>query len=160
MINPGVLLKAYADLIRAVPEIAAALGQDIERIIPYFGECEATPSLTLAIYRAPAPGLLVVYRGFSPKGGRGTEYLRHDFSVIFRPGETFGSDPPENHYQVLQLLMDGVPSGSGLALSLTQWHPDLNAPDVATCRRVALVVDLVGTQLDYWQIDISCVEKS
>lgn len=124
MTNPADILAQFIVLLRAIPELVAAMNDDDQRIAVYGGKYPAENSLARAIDKLQAPGILVAYMGTGLGSLGQGESENHLFSIYGRAAEESADDAPAGYYQIGRLLVDGTPSGQEQKMQLLTVHTD------------------------------------
>jgi hypothetical protein len=152
MINPSEIAINLVDLLRSIPELVAEMG-DAERIFAYHDRYPQNISLSLAIYRMPAPSIMVAWQG-SGIGSFGIAGAwKHRFSIYVRAGENLEDDPPTGYYRLARLILKGVPTGSPQPLLYTMVHPSCHAMEPGDFARQT---DAEG--VDYFELPVTFTE--
>lgn len=135
MIKPAEIVDALVDKLRAIPELVAELGA-AENIVPYHSRYPTEVNLFQFIHKQKAGSLVVAHRG---TGFSGRSEWQHRIEVYLRSGENVPDDPVRSYSTLMQLMMDGIPSGQPVSLLQGDIH---TSNGVATS-------DLVSVNFDY-----------
>ncbi len=160
MINPGVLLEALVAALRGIAELVQEMDGDVERIRGHYDAYPTQASLARAVYDMKAPGILVAYRGYGYQTGRYGSAWMHSFSIFAKCRRTNPGDPAGTQHRALQLLVEGVPAGSGKRLLDTEVHDSCLSMELPVCTRQTQVIDALGNMQDYWEFKTAFPEKS
>lgn len=159
MINPGVLVAGIVAALRAVPELVAECNHDELRINAYVDRYPDSASIARAVWKMPNPSILIAYQGFGPGRVRAMETWRHQVTVFLKLRELGPDEASEAYYRALELLVNGVTTVSGQRMLATEVVADCYAMDVPSAGRRSLVIDQVGTTIDYWEFTAVFTEK-
>lgn len=153
MINPAEIADSVVALLRDIPELVEEMAGDPERIFVYHDQYPKKVSLTLAIYQAPSPSIMVAWQGTLPGSFGGSETWKHQLSLYLRTRETFDGDPPTAYYRLFRLITKGVPTSVGQPMLNATVHPSCHPMDVPSISRAT---DQEG--LDYFEVSVSFTE--
>ena len=154
MINPGILVEALVARLRAIPELVAEMNGEPRRIRAYHYRYPREASLARALYELDSPALLVVWRGTEPgRFGRDAVW-QHRFSLFLRSREIFDQEAATAAYQIVELLIDGIPEGGdGQRMLDTVIDPSCYPMDVP---RVVAASDVEG--VDVFEVELRLTE--
>lgn len=154
LINPAEIVDALVDLLRDIPDLVEAVGDDPERIFAYHDRYPKNVSLDKARYELPSPGIMVAYQGTAPGSFGGFEVWRHEISLTLRAAEEPDKgEPPAGYYQLFRLIVKGIPAGKGVPMNNLTVHPSCHPMDTPTMRRQT---DAAG--IDYFEVLLSFTE--
>ncbi|MBI2818127.1 MAG: hypothetical protein HYX72_14425 [Acidobacteria bacterium] len=153
MINPADIADSLVALLRDIPELVEEMGGDPERIFAYHDQYPKKVSLTLAIYQAASPSIMVAWQGTLPGSFGGSETWKHQFTLYLRARETFEGDPPTAYYRLFRLITKGVPTSIGQPMLNATVHPSCDPMDVPSISRQT---DQEG--IDYFEVSVSFTE--
>jgi hypothetical protein len=149
MVDPEDLVDELVALLRAVPALVTAMGEDATRIYGYDDEYPQTTNLPRAIHKMASPSVMVVYAGFGIGSmGRG-QPINHAVTICVRPG------PDASIFDIGKLLVDGTPTGQAVAMIYLTVDTALDPMEVEG--RYNRQVDAEG--VEYWELNISFNEK-
>ena len=135
MLNPGPLVDAIASTLRLIPDLAATMtvvdgNSDPDcRISAFHYRLGKEHRLVEAIYKMPAPSMLVVWDGSGPGTFDGQTVWKHRFSVHFRMGNAAGLADPVDYEQLWTLLCNQPPTGSPVNIRYMELYPGLEIMD-------------------------------
>ncbi len=118
MISPSEITANIVTLLRAIPTLLPAMGNDEERIYVYDDTYPVAVNRTNAILTAPSPSIMVMHRGVRELSA-GWKFS-HRISMFVRPmaGETYSN--------LIYLIISGVPAGQTLGFPNCEVHPGLD----------------------------------
>ena len=110
MLNPSPITDAIASVLLSIPELNAAMG---DRISAFHFRLGQEHRLAEAIYKMPAPSMLVVWEG--TKGGNfdGQTIWKHRWAVYYRMGNAAGVADPVGYEDLWWITCNRPPAGSG-----------------------------------------------
>ena len=122
MLNPAPITDAIVAVLQSIPELAAAMTvldaqqNPVCRIGAFHYLLGQEHRLAEAIYKMPAPSMLVAWEG--TKGGNfdGGTIWKHRFGIYYRMGNAAGVSPPVGYENLWTLTCDGAtgaPDGDG-----------------------------------------------
>ena len=160
MTPPYQIADAIVAALCAIPPLAYQMGSEggsLPNIKAYHDAYPVANSIQHAIRNVPSPGMLVAYMGQDPQGDY--ERYGHRFSVFMRMKTTGTEDSPLGYDSLVQVMLDGVPTGPNypeqLTFRLMAVHPNCDPMNAPTWERVT---DVDG--LDYFQIDLTYTERN
>jgi len=153
MIDPAILVNAVVTALRDIPSLLAEVRGDAERITAYRDKPPDNVSLDEAIYRMPAPSVMVAWQESGPGNFAEWEAWKHQVSIFVR-----ADDAPDlnvasgSFYRIFQAIWKG-PRNAGETLRNTTVHADLYPMDVPTFRRIR---DIEG--VDFFEVAVTFTE--
>jgi hypothetical protein len=147
VIKPSDITSEIVTLLRAIPALVEAMGDDDERIYVYDDTYPVNVNRSDAIRNAPSPSVMVMYRstGEAVAGGMWT----HRVSLYLRPKDG-GS-----YSDLAYLIFSGVPTGHGYAFPNCEVHQDL--ADMRIEGEATPTVDDEG--VEYMEVNLRFEEK-
>ncbi len=126
MIDGAVLIDELLDLLRTVPDLLAAVGDDEDKIYSYHDSYPERIDIEQARRLMPVPSVMVSYRGLQWGGDR-TDPWEHVIEIDLRIGketllgEGEEPDPGETtargYYRMIRALTKGKPAGWDVELT-------------------------------------------
>lgn len=112
MVDTNDIIDALILLLRDIPDLVAACGDDDERIFAYKDAYPTSVSLRDAIYQQPTPSVMLAFQGRKRDTGIGGSFptIRHDILAVMRPGSV------SDYAAMAALITEGVPTSSGLKM--------------------------------------------
>jgi hypothetical protein len=113
LVDSNSIIDALVLLLKDIPDLVEAVGDDDTRIFAYKDEYPESVSLRSAIYSQPTPSIMVAFQARTrtgPIGGGGWVTIRHDLLVIIRPSSV------ADYASIAALVTEGVPTSVGVAL--------------------------------------------
>ena len=135
MLNPSPLVDAIVSALRAIPDLAAAMividgsGAQICRITGFHYRLGAEHRLAEAIYKMPAPSMLVAWDGTQGGNFDGQTMWKHRFNVYFRMGNAAGLADPIGYEDLWWILCNKPPTDSPQNIRYMQLYPGLDIMD-------------------------------
>jgi hypothetical protein len=115
MLNPAAITDALATQLALIPALAAAMtpaGSVVARIDAFHYRLGAENTLQMAVYKMPAPSLLVAWEGTLGGNFNGATIWKHRMGVYFRMGNMAGVLGPVGYEDLWYQTVNGVPTGS------------------------------------------------
>lgn len=141
MIDPNEIADAVVDMLRDMPDVVEAMGDDLGNIRAYHGEWPTENNSFLAVSQTKPPTILVVPRGFY-EGERGIPRNKYPLSIYIRPRDG------ESGYSLAKLILGGIPtSGGGVKFRFLTIHPQC-LPMTDTPRFQQLVVPVGDNSIE------------
>ena len=100
MLNPAAMVDSIVTTLQSIPDLAAAMtvldqsGSPTCRISAYHYRVGVEHRLAEAIYKMPAPSMLVAWDGTQGGNFNGQTIWKHRFNVYFRMGNAAGLTAP------------------------------------------------------------------
>ena len=126
MLNPASITDAIANVLLSIPELNAAMGS---RISAFHFRLGQEHRLAEAIYKMPAPSMLVAWEG--TKGGNfdGQTIWKHRWGIYYRMGNAAGVADPVGYEDLWWITCNRPPGGSGPNIRYLQIYPGLDIMD-------------------------------
>jgi len=150
MLNPKLITDAVVAQITKIPDLATAMtvldsgGNPNVRITAFHYRLGAEHRLAEAIYKMPAPSILVAWEGTLGGNFSGYQVWKHRLGVYLRMGNAAGHTDPVGYEDLWWLLCNQAPQGTSSNLRYTNILPGLDIMDTPS----------IVHQLDEDQIDI------
>ncbi len=154
MLNPSPIVDAIAAALTAIPDLNAAMtvldsnNTPTCRISAFHYRAGAQYKLAEAVYKMPAPSMLVVWDGTQGGNFDGQTIWKHRFSVYFRMGNAANQTDPVGYEELWWLACNKIPTGSTANIRYTELVPGLgimDTPSVAHALDEDLQDRFVGT---------------
>ncbi len=134
MLNPRPIVDALVSTMRLIPDLAAAMtvidsGNPICRISAFHYLLGQEHRLAEAIYKMPAPSMLVAWDGTLGGNFDGQTIWKHRFNVYFRMGNAAGLPDPLGYEDLWWILCNRPPAGSQVNIRYMQIYPGLDIMD-------------------------------
>jgi hypothetical protein len=142
------ITDAIAALLASIPELAAAMavtdagGNVNVRISAFHYRLGAEHRLAEAIYKMPAPSILVVWDGTQGGNFNGYQIWKHRFHIHIRMGNMAGNLEPVGYEELWDMICYGIPDGASTNIRYINILPGLDIMDTPTTAH-ALDEDLV-----------------
>ncbi|MGC4052934.1 MAG: hypothetical protein QM757_26705 [Paludibaculum sp.] len=157
MINPYSLIDALVDVLQSIAALADSVGGP-ENIVAHRDSYPA-PTTTEAIYRMPAPGILIIWDGSGPSQSGGRELWSHSFRIVFRCAAEL-VDAPGGYGQMWSNFINGVPAMQALPFYRCKIHDSCYEISTPSITRAFLLVDPeTNSGLEYFESRFSLTEK-
>jgi hypothetical protein len=135
MLNALPITDAIADVLQSIPELAAAMTVldanqiPVCRINAFHYRLGQEHRLAEAIYKMPAPSMLVAWEG--TKGGNfdGQTVWKHRWGIYYRMGNAAGVASPVGYEDLWWITCNRPPGGSGNNIRYLQLYPGLDIMD-------------------------------
>ncbi len=115
MLNPRPITDAIVTALANIPALAAAMTVNaVVRIDAFHYQLGDEFSLAEAVYKMPAPSMLIAWEGTQPGNFDGCTIWKHKFSVFFRMGNAAGIGSPVGYEDLFWLACNGIPTGSSV----------------------------------------------
>jgi hypothetical protein len=126
MLNAAPITDAIASVLLSIPELSAAMGG---RISAFHFRLGQEHRLAEAIYKMPAPSMLVAWEG--TKGGNfdGQTIWKHRWGIYYRMGNAAGVAQPLGYEDLWSITCNRPPGGSGANIRYLQIYPGLDIMD-------------------------------
>ena len=126
MLNPAPITDAIASVLLSIPELNIAMGG---RITAFHYRLGQEHRLAEAIYKMPAPSMLIAWEG--TKGGNfdGQTVWKHRWGVYYRMGNAAGVADPVGYEDLWWITCNRPPGGSGSNIRYLQLYPGLDIMD-------------------------------
>jgi hypothetical protein len=117
MLNPRDITDAVARFLQAIPDLAAAMtvttgaGSTMVRITPFHYRLGQEFRLAEAIYKMPAPSVLVAWEGTMGGNFNGASIWKHRIAVYLRMGNVAGNPDPLGYEDLWWIICNKVPTG-------------------------------------------------
>ena len=150
MLNPKLITDAVTAALQKIPALAAAMtvtdagGNPNARISAFHYRLGAEHRLAEAIYKMPAPSILVAWEGTQGGNFSGYQIWKHRIAVYLRMGNMAGSVDPVGYEDLWWTLCNVPPSGASTNIRYLNILPALDIMDTPS----------VAHLLDEDQIDI------
>jgi hypothetical protein len=148
MLNPALVTDAVTALLASIPELAAAMavadssGNVSVRISPFHYRLGAEHRLAEAIYKMPAPSILVAWDGTQGGNFNGYQIWKHRIAVHMRMGNMAGSLEPVGYEDLWWMICNRPPDGASQNIRYINILPELDIMDTPSVAH-ALDEDLV-----------------
>jgi hypothetical protein len=145
MLNPASITDAIAATLLAIPALNAAMGG---RITAFHYRLGQEHRLAEAIYKMPAPSMLVAWEGTQGGNFDGQTLWKHRFNLYFRMGNAAGIIEPTGYEELWWIVCNCPPGGSGSNIRYLPLYPGLDimdTPSVAHALDEDLQDRFVGT---------------
>ena len=139
MLNAAPITDAIASVLLSIPELHTAMGG---RISAFHFRLGQEHRLAEAIYKMPAPSMLVAWEG--TKGGNfdGQTIWKHRWGIYYRMGNAAGVAVPVGYENLWALTCNSPPGGDGPNIRNMELYPGLDIMDTPSIDH-ALDEDLV-----------------
>ena len=150
MLNPAQITDATVSVLQSIPELAAAMtvaagsGNATCRINAFHYRLGAEHRLAEAVYKMPAPSILVAWEGTQGGNFNGYQIWKHRIAVYLRMGNMAGSSTPVGYEDLWWTICNRPPEGASTNIRCISILPELDIMDTPS------IVHL----LDEDQIDI------
>lgn len=126
MLNPAPITDAIASVLLSIPELSTAMGG---RISAFHFRLGQEHRLAEAIYKMPAPSMLVAWEG--TKGGNfdGQTIWKHRWGIYYRMGNAAGVADPVGYEDLWWITCNRPPGGSGPNIRGIQLYSGLDIMD-------------------------------
>ena len=126
MLNPAPITDAIASVLLSIPELNTAMGG---RISAFHFRLGQEHRLAEAIYKMPAPSMLVAWEG--TKGGNfdGQTIWKHRWGIYYRMGNAAGVADPVGYEDLWWITCNRPPGGSGPNIRALQLYSGLDIMD-------------------------------
>ena len=126
MLNAAPITDAIVSVLLSIPELDAAMGG---RISAFHFRLGQEHRLAEAIYKMPAPSMLVAWEG--TKGGNfdGQTIWKHRWGIYFRMGNAAGVTAPTGYEDLWWITCNRPPRASGPNIRGLQLYPGLDIMD-------------------------------
>ena len=126
MLNAAPITDAIASVLLSIPELSASMGG---RISAFHFRLGQEHRLAEAIYKMPAPSMLVAWEG--TKGGNfdGQTIWKHRWGIYYRMGNAAGVADPVGYEDLWSITCNRPPGGSGPNIRYLQIYPGLDIMD-------------------------------
>ena len=157
MLNASVLVDALVSALQAIPALAAAMtvvdssGARVCRISGFHYLLGTERRRAEAIYKMPAPSMLVVWDGSEGGNFDGQTMWKHKFLVYFRMGNAAGIADPIGYEDLWSIVCNDPPTGSQQNIRYMQLYPGLDIMDTPSVAH-ALDEDLQDRFVGEWVI--------
>jgi hypothetical protein len=135
MLNASVLVDAIVSALQGIPALAAAMtvvdgsGAQTCRITGFHYRLGAEHRRAEAIYKMPAPSMMVAWEGTAGGNFDGQTMWKHKFAVYFRMGNAAGLADPTGYEDLWWILCNQPPTGSPQNIRYMQLYPGLDIMD-------------------------------
>ena len=148
MLNPAPITDAIVAALQSIPELAAAMTvldaqqNPVCRIGAFHSLLGQEHRLAEAIYKMPAPSMLVAWEG--TKGGNfdGQTIWKHRWGIYYRMGNAAGVAVPVGYEDLWALTCNSPPGGHGPNIRNIQLYTGLDIMDTPSIDH-ALDEDLI-----------------
>jgi len=154
MLNPSAMVDAIVGVLQSIPELAAAMtvldstGAPTCRIGTFHYRLGVEHRLAEAIYKMPAPSMLLAWDGTQGGNFDGQTIWKHRFSLYFRMGNAIGLSEPMGYEELWWTVCNKPPTGSAAGIRYMELYPGLDimdTPSVAHALDEDLQDRFVGT---------------
>lgn len=151
MLNPAKITDAVVAALSKIPELATAMtvdsGGDANcRISAFHYRLGAEHSLREAVYKMPAPSVLVTWEGTLAGGFDGSTIWKHRIGVYVRMGNMAGRTDPVGYADLWSIICNGKPQGKPQNIRYLNLLPELEIMDTPS---IAHALDEDG--IDYFR---------
>jgi len=135
MLNPAPMVDGIVGVLQSIPDLAAAMtaldsaGAPTCRITAFHYRLGVEHRLAEAIYKMPAPSMLVAWDGTQGGNFNGQSIWKHRFNVYFRMGNAAGLAAPVGYEDLWWLVCNQPPTGSPVNIRYMQLYPGLDIMD-------------------------------
>ena len=135
MLNPAPITDAIVNTLRAIPDLAAAMtvldshGHATVRIDAFHFRLGAEHRLAEAIYRMPAPSMIVAWEGTKGGNFNGYQIWRHRWGVYYRMGNAAGVSDPVGYEDLWWITCNKPPTGSQVNIRFMHLYEGLDIMD-------------------------------
>ena len=150
MLNPSLITDAVTATLQNIADVATAMtvldsgGNPTVRITAYHYLLGADHRLMEAIYKMPAPSMLVAWEGTQGGNFNGYAIWKHHIAVYLRMGNAAGSNDPVGYEYLWWKICNGLPEGSNVNIRYMNILPELDIMDTPS----------IAHMLDVDQIDM------
>jgi len=153
MLNPSPIVDAIVSTLQAIPSLGAAMtvtenGVPVCRINAFHYRLGAEHRLAEAIYKMPAPSMLVAWEGTQGGNFNGQTIWKHRFNVYFRMGNAAGVSEPVGYEDLWWMVCNGQPANSPANIRFMELYAGLDimeTPSVAHALDEDQIDRFVGT---------------
>ena len=154
MLNAAPITDSIAAVLQSIPALAAAMTvldanqNPVCRINAFHYRLGAEYRLAEAIYKMPAPSMLIAWDGTLGGNFNGQTIWKHRFNVYFRMGNAAGLTDPVGYEDLWWIVCNEPPTGSQVNVRYMQLYPGLDimdTPSVAHALDEDLQDRFVGT---------------
>jgi len=126
MLNAAPITDAIVSVLLSIPELHTAMGG---RISAFHFRLGQEHRLAEAIYKMPAPSMLVAWEG--TKGGNfdGQTIWKHRWGIYYRMGNAAGVADPVGYEDLWWMTCNRPPGGSGPNIRGIQLYPGMDIMD-------------------------------
>ncbi len=110
MVDTNDIIDALILLLRDIPDLVKALGDDETRIFAYKDEYPQSISLQQAIYDQSTPSVMLAFQARARASRGDFATYRHDILVIIRPSSV------ADYASIAALISEGKPESVGLEI--------------------------------------------
>jgi hypothetical protein len=143
VLNCSLITEAIVTALRGIPDLAAAMtvvdptGTPVApatvayvvRINAFHFLLGAEHRLAEAVYKMPAPSMLVAWEGTKGGNFNGYQIWKHRFGVYYRMGNAAGVAKPVGYEDLWALTCDGKPTGSQVNIRYMTLYAGLDIMD-------------------------------
>jgi hypothetical protein len=135
MLNASPITDAIAATLACIPDLFTAMAVtnaigDLEcRISAFHYRLGQEHQLAAAIYKMPAPSMLVAWDGTQGGNFDGQTIWKHRFHVYFRMGNAAGLDYPVGYEDLWWTVCNRPPTGSPVNIRYMTLYPGLDIMD-------------------------------
>ncbi len=126
MLNPAPITDAIAAVLRSIPELNTAIDSRVSAFHYRLGQ---EHRLAEAIYKMPAPSMLVVWEGTRGGNFDGQTIWKHRWGIYYRMGNAAGVADPVGYEDLWWITCNRPPGGSGPNIRQIQLYPGLDIMD-------------------------------
>ena len=154
MLNAAPITDAIAAALQSIPDLAAAMTvldanqNPVCRITGFHYLLGQEHRLAEAIYKMPAPSMLVAWDGTQGGNFNGQSIWKHRFNLYFRMGNAAGLAAPVGYEELWWLVCNQPATNSPVNIRYMQLYPGLDimdTPSVAHALDEDLQDRFVGT---------------
>jgi len=154
VLNPAPITDAIVTTLQAIPDLAAAMtvldatGTPTCRINAFHYRLGVEHRLAEAIFKMPAPSLMLAWDGTQGGSFDGQTMWKHRFSLYFRMGNAVGLSEPIGYEELWWTVCNQPPTGSAVGIRYMNLYPGLDimdTPSVAHALDEDLQDRFVGT---------------
>lgn len=126
MLNPAPITDTIVSVLLSIPELNTAMGGRINAFHYRLGQ---EHRLAEAIYKMPAPSMLIAWEG--TKGGNfdGQTIWKHRWGIYYRMGNAAGVAEPVGYEDLWWITCNRPPGGNGPNIRYLQLYPGLDIMD-------------------------------
>jgi hypothetical protein len=126
MLNPSPITDAIAAALKSIPELDSAMGG---QIVPFHYRLGAEHRLKDAVYKMPAPSMLVAWEGTQGGNFDGQTIWKHRWGIYFRMGNAAGVVNPIGYEDLWWIVCNKPAIGAATNIRYVQLYPGLDIMD-------------------------------
>lgn len=146
MLNPGPIADAIVAALLNISALSTAMEGRISAFHYLLG---ADHHLAEAVYKLPAPSMLVAFEGTQGGNFNGYQMWKHKFGIYIRMGNAAGVGSPVGYEQIWYLITNGIPTGSPVNIRYMTLVTGVDIPDTPS---IAHIMD--EDQIDMFKVTL------